>query len=318
MVVHRALVAEAPRRSVTVLAVGGTIAMKGDPGSGATPALDADALTAGLDVEARSLRQVPSVQLSLADALEVARAAAETAASGRGAVVTTGTDTLEELAVLTDVVNDADAPVVFTGAMRPASAAGADGPANVADAVAVAAQAPPGTYVVFAGEVHAAREARKVDSTSPRGFGSPRTGPIGFVAEGRLSLHASPPRPPHLAPARLDHRVPIVTTYLGDDGSLIPRDVDGLVLVALGAGHLPPVVLDALPRDVPVVATVRPERGALLRATYAFRGAEPDLHAAGVIAAGASSPQAARMRLLAALGAGLEGVGLRQALADLE
>jgi L-asparaginase len=81
---------------------------------------------------------------------------------------------------------------------------------------------------------------------------------------------------------------------------------------------VPPAVLDALPRDIPVVATVRPQRGALLRETYGFRGAEPDLHAAGIIPAGAASPQAARMRLLAALGAGLEGEGLRAALADLD
>src|SRR3712207_6120783 len=169
MVVQRPPETEGPRRPVTVLAVGGTIAMQADSGSGAQPALDASDLSQGLDVEAVSLRQGPSVQLSLDDSLEIARTAAATSASGRGGLVTTGTDTLEELAVLTDVVHASDAPVVFTGAMRHASAAGADGPANVADAVAVAAQAPPGTYVVFAGEVHAAREVRKVDSTSVRG-----------------------------------------------------------------------------------------------------------------------------------------------------
>jgi L-asparaginase len=302
MVEHEQAMTEAPRRPVAVLTVGGTISMQGDS---AVPALDAAALTSGLEVDARSLLKLPGAQLTIGHALTVAREAASEA-ERRGVVVTTGTDTLEELAVLTDVLHGGSNPVVFTGAIRPASALGADGPANLADAVSVAAQAPGGTYVVFAGEVHAAREARKTDSTSPRAFSSPRTGPLGYVAEDRLELARLPQRPPTLAPDRLDFRVPIVPTWLGDDGTFLPAGVDGLVLVTLGAGHLPPAVLAALPGDVPVVACVRPERGAMLHATYGFEGAEGDLRAAGVIPAATASPQAARMRLLAALGAGAD------------
>jgi L-asparaginase len=307
--------AEENGRAVTVLAAGGTIAMRAESGSGATPALDADALTSGLGVSARSVRRLPGAQLGLDDALAIAREAADEAGSNRGVVVTSGTDTLEELAVLTDALHAGDTPIVFTGAIRPASSAGADGPANLIDAVAVARAAPGGVYVVFGGEVHAAREARKRDSTSPAAFASPRTGPLGYVAEGRVSLHARAPRPVVLSPTTLGFRVPVVATFLGDDGSFLPADVDGLVLVALGAGHVPPPVLDALSAvNVPVVACVRPERGALLHETYGFRGAEGDLRAAGVIPAATASPQAARMRLLAALGAGADP---RSALSDL-
>jgi L-asparaginase len=59
---------------------------------------------------------------------------------------------------------------------------------------------------------------------------------------------------------------------------------------------------------------VRPERGAMLHATYGFEGAEGDLRAAGVIPAASVSPQAARMRLLAALGANADPA---TALSDL-
>jgi L-asparaginase/Glu-tRNA(Gln) amidotransferase subunit D len=45
----------------------------------------------------------------------------------------------------------------------------------------------------------------------------------------------------------------------------------------------------------------------MLRSTYGFEGAEADVLATGAIPAAELSPQAARMLLLAALGAGLEG-----------
>src|SRR5687767_12480626 len=120
-------------RPTTLLAAGGTIAMVADSGSAATPALDAAALVsaAGLEVaSSRSIRKVPGVRLTLDDALAMAREAVGEAAGGNGVVVTTGTDTLEELGVLIDTMNGADAPIVLTGAIRPASAPGADGPAN--------------------------------------------------------------------------------------------------------------------------------------------------------------------------------------------
>jgi L-asparaginase len=116
-----------------------------------------------------------------------------------------------------------------------------------------------------------------------------------------------------VVPATLDAYVPIVPTWLGDDGALLRAamsgGVDGIVLVTLGAGHVGPRVLPELraaAARVPVVATTRPERGAVLRATYGFEGSEADVRAAGAIAAGELSPQAARMKLLACLGAGLD------------
>lgn len=306
-------------RPVTLLAAGGTIAMAANRRSAATPALDAAALVAaaGLEVAAaRSVRSLPGVHLSLDDALAIAREAVAEAGGGNGVVVTTGTDTLEELGVLCDALNDAEAPIVLTGAIRPATSAGADGPANLVDAVAVAGGAPGGTYVVFAGEIHAAREARKTDSTSPRAFSSPRTGPLGYAGEGRFDLHARAPRPSALTVARLDFAVPIVPTWLGDDGALLRAAFglgpDALVLVTLGAGHVSPSVLRELAAaPCPVAVCVRPERGELLHATYGFEGAEGDVRATGALPAAHLSPQAARVLLLAGLGAGLRGADLR-------
>ncbi|MBA2348911.1 MAG: asparaginase, partial [Solirubrobacterales bacterium] len=88
-----------------------------------------------------------------------------------------------------------------------------------------------------------------------------------------------------------------------------------LVVSTLGAGHLGPRALAAL-RDavevIPVVATTRPERGAILYETYGFEGKEADVRELAV-AAGGLSPQAARMKLLACLGAGLDAFGIAEA-----
>ena len=168
-----------------ILAAGGTIAMVG--GAGATPQLDAQTLVDGIEalsslagLEAETVVNVPSAHLTLSDQLLICRAARDAARQGIGVVVTHGTDTLEETAMLCDVIHDADAPIVFTGAIRVASAPGADGPANLLDAVSVAASAEAagmGVLVVFGGEIHHARCARKTDTTSLTAFSSPQTGP---------------------------------------------------------------------------------------------------------------------------------------------
>ena len=317
-------------RPVTILSTGGTIAMAG---ARATPALDVDALLATIPaladvsgLRAHGLLALPGAHLSPGDALTIARAALAETQAGRGVVITHGTDTLEETAVLCDVLHGRDEPIVLTGAIRPSSAAGADGPANLLDAVTVAGAAQCaglGALVVFAGELHAARAVRKVASLSPAAFGSPGRGPLGTVAEGRVRLTATPARQLDALsmPPALDARVPIVPTYLGDDGAGLRaalRDgADAVVFVAFGAGHVSPPVLAALREvaaAVPVALTVRPEHGVLAHETYGFEGAEGDLRASGALPAAALSPQAARMVLLAGVGAGAGRTDLARVL----
>jgi L-asparaginase len=317
-------------REVTVLAAGGTIGMAGR--DGAVPELDAAALVAAVPaladvagLRARTLGAWPGVHVGTGDALDIARAASAETASGRGVVVTHGTDTLEETATLCDLVHGGDAPIVLTGAIRPASAAGADGPANLLDAVRAAGSAAThglGAIVAFAGELHAARAVRKVDSVSPRAFASPRSGPLGRVSEDRVDVWASPVRRPPLPVAQLDARVEIVTAGLGSDGALVDAALaagaDGIVAVLLGAGHAPPAFLAACraaAARVPVVACVRPESGRILRDTYGFAGAERDVRAAGLILAPALSAAAARITLMACLGAGYSRVATAAAFA---
>jgi L-asparaginase len=306
-------------RRVLVLGAGGTIGMTGT--KDATPGLDAAAMLETVPslngdgaIESRTLFTSPSAHLTLDQQLEICRAARDSARRGVGAVVTHGTDTLEETAMLCDLIHDAEAPIVFTGAIRPASVPGADGPANLVDAVSVAASEHTsglGVLVVFGGEIHHARCARKTDTTSLVAFSSPQTGPLGRVTEGHPTIWSRLPRNPPLDPPDLDRRVVIAPTASGDDGALaravLATEPDGVVIGTLGAGHLAPPVFelwaDAAER-IPIVAYCRPERGVILNSTYGYPGSERDLRGSGIIPAGFLSPQAARMKLLACLASG--------------
>ncbi|MDO8211311.1 asparaginase [Conexibacter sp. CPCC 206217] len=305
-------------RRVRIIGAGGTIAMGGDS---ATPQLAAAALVAmipelgGDGIDAIDVVNKPSAHLTLADQLEVCRQARDAARRGIGVVVTHGTDSLEETAMLCDVVHDAEAPIVFTGAIRPATAAGADGPANLLDAVSVATSEEAsgmGVLVVFGGEIHHARCARKTDTTSLVAFSSPQTGPLGRVTEGHATIWSRLPRNPPLDPPALDKRVHVVPTGAGDDGTLaraaLATEPDGVVIGTLGAGHLAPPLLELwaeAAERIPIVAYCRPERGVVLQGTYGYAGSEQDLRDTGIIPVGFLSPQAARMKLLACVASGL-------------
>jgi L-asparaginase len=325
---------------VLVVSCGGTISSVSS-GSGedesATPTLAAAELVAGIpgldglaSLEARTFSVVPSAHTTLADVVELhaelRRFADEHNDSGVGIVVSQGTDTLEEVAFALDLLWDRATPLVLTGAMRNASLAGPDGPANLLAAVATAASPPArgaGVLVAFNDQLHAARYVRKSHTTNPATFTSPTVGPVGYVTETVVRLpFALTERGPTLtvaAPAAADTLVALLTIGIGDDGRLLRALPDlgyrGLVIEALGGGHLPPGVtqspgLDTLLREMPVVLSSRTGAGEVLRATYAFAGSERDLLARGFIASGALDGRKSRvlLTLLLASGASREAV----------
>jgi L-asparaginase len=319
------------RPTISLFALGGTIASAPSAGhQGAQVSLTGEALLSGLpdaDAVARfrvnSFRQVPSGDLTMRDVLALVAAIRREIVEGtEGIVVTQGTDTLEEVAFVLDLLVDLRVPVVVTGAMRNSSLPGADGPANLMAAIQVAASgdaAGLGTLVVFNDEIHAARFVRKRHTTSTATFGSPLTGPIGYVVEGRVYflLHlpgriqvALPADPP-------ETRVALIPTVFDDDGSMLSdaatAPYQGIVVAAFGAGHVPARIaplLQKVSERIPVVVASRTVSGEMLRRTYAYPGGEMDLLSRGLIFAGAYDAIHARvlLQLLLMAGAGRETI----------
>ncbi len=296
---------------VVVLALGGTIAMShGDTTPGVVPTLTAEDLVAavpslrdGISVQARTLVNRPSAALTVSDLLALLDEAGSAVSDGaQGVVVTQGTDNLEETSFLLDLLWRHSEPLVITGAMRGPTLPGADGPANLAAAVAVAidpASRDAGVLVVMNDQVHAARYVRKEHSHSPAAFVSPAAGPLGSVKEGRVVLRAGPQRrAPRLdPPSGPIARVALIEATFDDGGDLLSERVtapyDGVVVAAFGAGHLSEQAAEAaiaLAATKPVVLASRCGAGGPLRGTYGFLGSETHLLAGGLIWPATSTP----------------------------
>ncbi len=322
--------AKIPR--VLLVATGGTIAMRLDPRQGgATPAVSgADlaaavpeiAAVASLNVEEFS--NIPSEHMTPGVWLRLAARLGQIARAGDvdGIVVTHGTDTMEETAFFLDLSVHGDLPIVLTGAQRPASAPDSDGPANLRDAVLVAAcpqSRGRGVMIVMHGEIHAAREAVKAATEDLDAFDSHSGTDLGRVGEGRVHFNRDvSPRRYLPLPASLP-RVDIVSMYAGaDDAALqaaLARGAAGLVIAAVGAGNVNQAlfggVQEALRRGVAVVIATRVSHG-LVRPLYAYAGGGVSLREAGAIMAGDLVPQKARVLLMLALASGERGAALRE------
>lgn len=317
------------RPRIDVLALGGTIAMMPGPSAGVVPTLDADDLVAaipglgdGIDLRAETVLTRPSVELTLTDIRALAdRITALRAMGSHGVVVTQGTDTIEEAAFALDLLVQPGAPIVVTGTMRPASAAGADGPANLAAAIACAAApvcAGLGVLVVMGDVIHPAVGVRKAQSARPDAFVSPA--PAGHVSEGHPVILARPSRIPiHFGSSRMVENenpfIPILTPGLGDDGRMVEAVVragaDGIVAALAGGGHAPASFADALVRAnhrVPCLFAGRTGGGRTLSRTYAQSGGEIDLTARSLVSAGDLTPIQARIYLIIMLATGRRSI----------
>jgi L-asparaginase len=316
---------------IALLFTGGTISMRHDAVvGGAVPSLSAAEIVAAT----RGVEEVAEVSVEEWGALPGPHMTTERMWALRcriaellarpeveGVVVTHGTDTLEETAYMTARSVPATKPVVFTGAMRTASDLGWDGPANLMDAVRVAASPEArgyGVMVVVGGRIFAGLDVTKSHTHLLDAFESPGLGPVGVVDDGAVVFRrALPPAPPPLRPAAPATPVDIVVAWAGCDARLLDasrREALAVVVAAMGRGNVPPAMVPGIERWLddgkPVVVASRAGRGRVGH-TYGYPGGGRRLAAMGALFAGARRPQQARIELALALGAGLSAEELR-------
>lgn len=286
-----------------MITTGGTAASR-TTDDGAVPVLHAaDLVPGGLDdvtVRPVDLMNLDSSAMTVRDQFAVCAAIAAALADDQvtGVVVTHGTDTLEETSYLADLFAADPRPVVFTGAQYPADHTLSDGPANIAAAVALAADPDTrgrGVLIALGGRVLGARGAFKVSTTSVQAFDT---------------VHLNLPRPllgPSI-PGGMPARVDLLALYPGVSPGLIAAAVAqraaGIVLSATGSGNTHPDITAevalAQQRKVPVVVSTRVPYGEV-EATYGGGGGGIDLARAGaVISPWLRGPQA-RMAMIALL-----------------
>ena len=310
------------KRRVHVLGTGGTIAgAQPDPGHygytaaqygidwllNAVPGLDRLANLSGEQVvNIGSQDMDDDIWLTLARRVNAVLATPDTDA----ALITHGTDTLEETACFLSLVTSSDKPVVMVGSMRPATAISADGPANIYNGLAVAADAGAvgrGTLIVLNDEIHHARNAVKTGTSNPSAFSSMSRGLAGITSAGRVEWFD---REPHRVGRALRFdvggldslpRVDILHAHANMSIDLIDAAIAagarGIVIAGVGAGNMSARAIGRLARAASQgVVVVRSSR---VVSAMVLRNAELDDDRLGFVAAG--DLNAAKSRVLLAL-----------------
>ena len=203
-----------------------------------------------------------------------------------GVVVTTGTDTMEEIGYFLDLTIRSQKPVVITGSMRPWTVIGSDAPANLFNAIKLAASGKTarfGVVLMLNDEIHSIREVTKTNTYRLDTFQSPMLGILGYIDESRVRIYRVPARalkpddewatPFDLRKITKDQlaKVEIVYSYQGAGGEAIRAFVEagakGIVTAGTGAGGISAAMREerdkAIQKGVVFVSTSRTGSGSV-------------------------------------------------------
>lgn len=317
------------QRKIVLITTGGTISTA-DSGQGALPARGARELlgmlgpaAAAFDVEALEFDRIPGCEMTPSRMVELARTIERELERPevKAAVVTHGTDTIEESAFFCHLTVASDKPVVFTGSMRHGSELGWDGPRNLLDAlrVARAPRAPGlGTLLVMNDEIHSARFVTKTNGLTLATFGSPACGPLGRVYDGVPLFLVAPVLRRRVVKPLIEPSVALLPALSGEtalaERALGSPQLRGFVIDGFGSGRVPfawlPAIEAALGRGLAGVLASRTGSGAVGDA-YGYQGAR-HLLSLGLIAAHELPAHQARLKLMLGLGNRLGAAELKE------
>jgi L-asparaginase len=229
-----------------------------------------------------------------------------------GIAITHGTDTLEETSYFLHLVVKSDKPVVMTGSMRPSTAMSADGPLNIYNAVAIAADPKArgrGVLVTIDDDVHSAHDLIKTHTTDVGTFSSGEAGLVGAVLFGATTWYRTPAQV-HTAKSELGigdgkslPRVDIIYAHANMSPDMITsaakNGAKGIVIAGVGDGNMTAPALEAVKQAVAQgVVVVRSSRvnGGIVR-----RNIEVSDDQLGTVASMELNPSKARVLLQLAL-----------------
>src|SRR5271157_209653 len=310
--------------NIVILATGGTIAGAAATGTQAgykSGAVTIDAMIAAVpgikdlaNIKGEQISNVGSqdmsfgIMLTLAKRINVLLATPEV----DGIVVTHGTDTMEETAFFLNLTVKSDKPVVLVGSMRPSTAVSADGPLNIFDGVAVAADPNAkglGVLGVMNDWIHGAHSLTKTSTTAVQTFMSPLRGLVGVSTYGKNDYYNAP-QWKHTTASEFDvtnvtklPRVDIIFACADMSPDLIDAAVangaKGIVIAGVGNGNMNKASMEAAARaakrGVVVVRSSRVVTGAV------GRNVEVNDDEMGFVASDELNPQKARILLMLAL-----------------
>jgi len=312
------------KKNIVILATGGTIAGAGGTGtqsSYTSGAVGIDTMVNAVpgieklaNIKGEQISNVGSQDISFEIMLKLAKRLNELLPSAGvdGAVITHGTDTMEETAYFLNLTVKSDKPVVMVGSMRPSTAVSADGPLNLYNGVAVAADPMArgrGVLVVMNDQIHAAHSLTKTSTTAIQTFMSPLRGLVGVSAYGKNDWYNNPPWK-HTAQSEFDissvtklPRVDIVFASADMSPDLIDASVNagakGIIIAGVGNGNMNKASIDAAARAAKKgVVVVRSSRVAT---GLVDRNVEVNDDELGFIASDELNPQKSRILLSLAL-----------------
>lgn len=308
---------------IKIFLMGGTITMTSTDNGSVTPTITAEALIEALpqladvaQVDAQTLMMKPSASLNWDDIRSCYQAINQAFSEGYdGIVVLQGTDTLEEVAFILDLLFDDPRPIVVSGAMRPTHKPGYDGPANLLASVILAADKQArglGTLVVMNDVIHMARFVIKAHSGATNAFNSRLAGPIGMIHEGKAQLLYEPREtlPNFKLPSSPPPKVGLFAFAFAQPWPYdAMRNNDAVVLELAGSGHVAAedvAELAKLAAEIPVIFTSRTRNGLTMERTYGYPGSEIELIKAGLIPAGKFDGAKTRILTLLALWNGVK------------